>query len=110
MRYREGLDISGVSDLHQRDVKRDQAPIMALVSFSLNRNPSANMHRARLFGYSLRLAYSGSDRLISYSLVFFIYLRYNQGECWSFLILEFLQVTIASTYHAFRVSNLTDLL
>ena len=53
----EGLDMPGVSDLHQREVTRDHGPIRALVSFASNRNLSANMHRARLFGYSL--AYSG---------------------------------------------------
>ena len=59
MRYSEGLDIPGDSDLHQHVVTRDQEPIRALVSFQSNRNLSANMRRARLFGYSLRLAYSG---------------------------------------------------
>ena len=59
MRCSEGLDMPGVSDLHQREVTRDHGPIRALVSFELNRNLSANMRRARLFGYSLRLAYSG---------------------------------------------------
>ena len=49
MRCSEGLDIPGVSE----------GPIRALVSFALIRNLSANMHRARRFGYSLRLAYSG---------------------------------------------------
>ena len=59
MRYIEGMDMPGVSDLHQREVTRDQGPIRALVYFTLNRNLSANIRRARLFGYSLRLAYSG---------------------------------------------------
>ena len=59
MRSSEGLSMPGVSELHQREVTRDQGPIRALVSFTLNRNLSANMRRARLFGYSLRLAYSG---------------------------------------------------
>ena len=35
MHYSEGLDIPGVSDLHQREVTRDQGPIRALVSFTL---------------------------------------------------------------------------
>ena len=59
MRCSEGLEMPGVSDLHQREVTRDHGPIKALLSFELNRNLSANMRRARLFGYSLRLAYSG---------------------------------------------------
>ena len=59
MRYSEGLDIPGVSDLHQREVTRDHGPIRALVSFTFNRNMSANMRRARLFDDSLRLAYPG---------------------------------------------------
>ena len=59
MRCSEGLDMPGVSDLHQREVTRDHGPIRALVSFELNRNLSANMRRVQLFGYSLRLAYSG---------------------------------------------------
>ena len=59
MRYSEGLDMPEVSDLHQREVTRNQGPIRDLVSFTLNRNLSANMHRARLCGHSLRLAYSG---------------------------------------------------
>ena len=50
MRYSEGQEMPGVSDL-TCEVTREQGPIRALVSFNLQRN----LHRARLLGNWLRL-------------------------------------------------------
>ena len=38
MRYSEGLDTTVISDLANREVTREQGPIRALVSFTLQRN------------------------------------------------------------------------
>ena len=97
----------GVSDLHQREVTRDHGPIRALVSFELNRNLSANMRRARLFGYSLRLAYSG--RPAGFIFTCFYLSKIQSGEVvglsslWNFFKSQSLQINMHLEYLIYQI-------
>ena len=79
MRYSEGLDTTGVSDLASgwgyEETRTNQGSRITYITDKPVRQHHLSMRRARLLDYWLRLAYSGGLTGFSYPPVF-IHLRW----------------------------------